>query len=124
MKQVSEFFEQLFSADGWPARWSCGNWSDFHGWFYIVSDLAIWAAYFVIPILLILFIKKKPSLPLPTVFWLFGTFILFSGLTHLIDAIIFWWPAYRLSAALRFITAMISWITVVAIYSTSLLHYR
>lgn len=116
MKQVSEFFEQLFSADGWPARWFCGNWSDFHGWFYIVSDLAIWAAYFVIPILLILFIKKKPSLPLPTVFWLFGTFILFSGLTHLIDAIIFWWPAYRLSAALRFITAVISWITVVAIY--------
>ena len=116
MKQVSEFFEELFSADGWPARWYCGNWSDFHGWFYIVSDLAIWAAYFVIPILLILFIKKKPSLPLPTVFWLFGAFILFCGLTHLIDAIIFWWPAYRLSAALRFITAVISWITVVAIY--------
>ena len=116
MKQVSEFFEQLFSVDGWPARWYYGNWSGFHGWLYIVSDLAIWAAYFIIPVLLIPFIKKKSSLPLPTVFWLFGAFILFCGLTHLFDAIIFWWPAYRLSAMLQFITAIISWITVIAIY--------
>jgi len=116
MEQITEFFEKLFSVASWPARWCCGNWTEFHGWLYIVSDLAIWAAYFVIPILLILFIKKKPSIPLPTVFWLFGAFILFCGLTHLIDAIIFWWPAYRLSAMLRFITATISWITVVAIY--------
>ncbi len=28
------------------------------------------------------------------------------------DAIIFWWPAYRLSALLRFITAMVSMATV------------
>lgn len=116
MKQIAEFFIELFSTADWPARWYCGIWTDFHGWLYIVSDLAIWAAYFVIPILLILFIKKKPSLPLPKVFWLFGAFILFCGLTHLIDAIIFWWPAYRLSALLRFITAIVSWITIFAIY--------
>lgn len=116
MNQIAEFFKELFSADDWPARWNCGNWTEFHGWLYIISDLAIWLAYFVIPVLLILFIKKKPSIPLPTVFWLFGAFILFCGLTHLMDAIIFWWPAYRLSASLRFLTAIISWITVVAIY--------
>lgn len=116
MNQIAEFFNELFSTADWPARWYCGIWTDFHGWLYIVSDLAIWAAYFVIPILLILFVKKKPSLPLPKVFWLFGAFILFCGLTHLIDAIIFWWPAYRLSALLRFITAVVSWITIFAIY--------
>lgn len=116
MEQITDFFEKLFSTADWPARWSCGTWTEFHGWLYVISDIAIWAAYFVIPILLILFIKKKPSLPLPTVFWLFGAFILFCGLTHLLDAIIFWWPAYRLSAILRSITAVISWITVVAIY--------
>ena len=116
MKQVSEFFEQLFRVDDWPARWYYGNWSGFHGWLYIVSDLAIWAAYFIIPVLLIPLIKKKSHLPLPTVFWLFGAFIIFCGLTHLFDAIIFWWPAYRLSAMLLFITAIISWITVITIY--------
>lgn len=116
MKPIAEFFNELFGAADWPARWYCGIWTDFHGWLYIVSDLAIWAAYFVIPILLILFVKKKPSLPLPKVFWLFGAFILFCGLTHLIDAIIFWWPAYKLSALLRFVTAVVSWITIFAIY--------
>jgi len=116
MEQITEFIEELFSADGWPARWYCGNWTEFHGWLYIISDLAIWAAYFVIPIFLIQFIRKKPGIPLPTVFWLFGAFILFCGLTHLMDAIIFWWPAYRLSAMLRFMTAVISWVTIFAIY--------
>jgi PAS domain S-box-containing protein len=116
MDQVTEFFERLFSADSWPARWHCGVWTDFHGWLYIFSDVAIWAAYFVIPFFLIQYLKKKPNIPLSGVFWLFGAFILFCGLTHLMDAIIFWWPNYRLSALIRFMTAVISWITVVAIY--------
>ena len=116
MEQITEFFEKLFRADSWPARWTCGTWTEFHGWLYICSDLAIWAAYFVIPIFLIQFIKKKPNIPLPSVFWLFGAFIVFCGLTHLMDAIIFWWPAYRLSAMLRFITAIVSWGTIVAMY--------
>ena len=116
MEQITEFFEKLFRADSWPARWTCGTWTEFHGWLYICSDLAIWAAYFVIPIFLIRFIKKKPNIPLPSVFWLFGAFIVFCGLTHLMDAITFWWPAYRLSAMLRFTTAIVSWGTIVAMY--------
>jgi len=116
MDQIFEFFEKLFRADSWPARWHCGRWTEFHGWLYIISDVAIWAAYFAIPFFLIRFVKKKPNIPLPSAFWLFGAFILFCGMTHLMDAIIFWWPDYRLSALIRFMTAAISWITVVAIY--------
>ena len=116
MEQITEFFLKLFSADSWPARWNCGTWTEFHGWLYIFSDMAIWAAYFVIPFFLFRFIKKRSNIPLPTVFWLFGAFILFCGITHLMDAILFWWPAYRLSAFIRFMTAVISWITVLAIY--------
>ena len=33
------------------------------------------------------------------------------GSTHLIDAIIFSWPPYRLSALIRFLTAIISLLT-------------
>ena len=116
MEQIYEFFGKLFQAEGWPARWHCGTWTAFHGWLYICSDVAIWAAYFVILVFLIHYIKKKPNVPLSNVFWLFGAFILFCGLTHLIDAILFWWPAYRLSAMLRFITAVISWLTIAVIY--------
>ncbi|MBC7968230.1 MAG: PAS domain S-box protein, partial [Fuerstia sp.] len=49
------------------------------------------------------------------VFVLFGAFILLCGTTHLMEAIIFWWPAYRLAGVLKFITALISWGTVVAL---------
>jgi len=115
MNQVVDFFERLFKVDSWPPRWHCGYWSDFHGWLYIISDLAIWAAYFAIPTFLFFFIRKKKDVPLPKILWLFLAFILLCGITHLIDAIIFWWPAYRISAAFRFITAVVSWITVVSI---------
>ncbi|MDB5272228.1 MAG: histidine kinase [Chitinophagaceae bacterium] len=115
MKQVIDFFEKLFLADSWPPRWYCGEWTSFHGWLYICSDLAIWLAYFAIPILLIKFVTQKRDVPLPSVFWLFGAFILLCGLTHAMDASMFWWPAYRLNGLIRFITACVSWLTVLAL---------
>jgi chemotaxis family two-component system sensor kinase Cph1 len=114
MNEVIDFFQKLFDTSDWPPRWHCGNWTDFHGWLYIISDLTIWAAYFAIPILLFLIILKRPNTPFPKVFWLFIAFILLCGSTHLIDAIIFWWPAYRLSALLKFLTALVSFFTVIA----------
>jgi chemotaxis family two-component system sensor kinase Cph1 len=114
--QVAEFFGNLFSTADWPARWHCGTWSDFHGWLYIISDLGIWASYFAIPILLLILVRKKKDIPFNKIFLLFIAFILLCGLTHLIDAAIFWWPAYRLSALIRFITALVSISAVYALY--------
>lgn len=116
MEQIIDFFSNLFGTESWPPRWHCGMWTDFHGWLYICSDLAVWAAYFVIPVFLIKLIKQRPGIPFPSAFWLFAAFILFCGLTHLMDAIIFWWPAYRLSALIRFCTAGISWATIIALF--------
>lgn len=112
MEQVKDFFIKLFLADNWPARWVCGEWSSFHGWLYITSDIAIWLAYFVIPAIIIFFIQKRHNLPFLPVFWLFGAFIILCGSTHLIDALMFWWPGYRLSALLRMLTALVSLATV------------
>lgn len=114
--QVKGFFANIFDTSQWPPRWHCGTWTDFHGWLYIASDLAIWAAYFAIPFLLFRIINKRRDIPFPKVIWLFIAFILLCGSTHLIDAIIFWWPAYRLSALVRFITAVVSILTVFALY--------
>jgi chemotaxis family two-component system sensor kinase Cph1 len=114
--QVKEFFVGLFDTNDWPARWHCGSWTDFHGWLYIVSDLLIWGAYFAIPFLLFKIIAKRKDIPFPKVFWLFIAFILLCGTTHLIDAIIFWWPAYRVSALLRFATGVVSIFTVFVLY--------
>lgn len=115
MDQFVEFFVHLFDTADWPARWVCGKWSEFHGWLYIYSDIAIWLAYFIIPVIIIWFIQHKPNIQFLPVFWLFGAFIILCGTTHLIDALIFWWPAYRLSALLRFLTAVVSFTTVIAL---------
>ncbi|MEJ7560032.1 MAG: ATP-binding protein [Pedobacter sp.] len=106
--QVADFFSKIFDTDDFPARWHCGNWTDFHGWLYILSDLAIWGAYFAIPILLFRVLRKRKDVPVNRVILLFLAFVFLCGLTHLIDAVLFWWPAYRLSALLRLATAVVS----------------
>lgn len=110
--QIATFFQGLFDTNQWPARWYCGNWSDFHGWLYIVSDLLIWSAYFLIPTFLIRLVLIRKDFPFPKALWMFGAFILFCGTTHFIDALMFWVPVYRLSALVRFMTAVVSLSTV------------
>ena len=116
--QLADFFYKIFNTTDWPARWHCGQWTDFHGWLYIFSDVFIWAAYFAIPVLLFSIVKKRKDIPFSRIFWLFIAFIMLCGTTHLVDAIIFWWPAYRLSALIRFATAIVSVFTVYALYKT------
>ena len=115
MNEIIDFFQKLFDTADWPPRWVCGKWSDFHGWLYIGSDVTIWLAYFIIPVVIIWFVQKRPNVPFLPVFWLFAAFIIFCGATHILDAIIFWWPAYRLSALIKFLTAIISFATVFAL---------
>jgi signal transduction histidine kinase len=112
MNQVLEFFQKLFETADWPPRWHCGNWTEFHGWLYIVSDLLIWSAYFAIPIFILRFLTRKTNLQFTRTYFLFAAFILACGSTHLLDAVTFWFPAYRLNALVRFVTGIISWVTV------------
>ena len=109
-----DFWRRLFDDAGFIPRWQCGEWTDAHGWLHIGSDLAIWAAYLAIPCVLAYFAARRPDFPFRKVMWLFGAFILACGTTHLMEAVIFWWPAYRLAGALKLLTAIISWCTVLA----------
>ena len=112
MDQIVDFFKGLFSTHLWPARWHCGLWSDFHGWLYITSDLMIWSAYFAMPLIIVSYISRKKNSKFLPVYFLFAAFILACGTTHLLDAITFWYPMYRLNALVRFVTGVISWVTV------------
>jgi two-component system, chemotaxis family, sensor kinase Cph1 len=113
MDQIIEFFKGLFSHDEWPPRWECGYWSDFHGWLYIVSELMVWTAYFLIPLIIInYFYKKRSTIRFRRVYLLFATFILLCGSTHFIDALMFWIPMYRFNAVVRLATGIVSLFTV------------
>ncbi|GAA3995456.1 hypothetical protein GCM10022408_02420 [Hymenobacter fastidiosus] len=113
--QVQEFFTHLLDPAGWPPRWHCGRWTDFHGWVYIIADLLVWAAYAAIPFLLVQFIRKRADVPFDRLFWLFALFIVACGSTHLLDAVMFYLPVYRLSALVKVFTAVASWGTVFAL---------
>ena len=110
-----EFFSHLFDTSGFPPRWQCGTWSPAHAWLHILSDLAIWSAYFTIPVILVYFVLRRRDVPFPSIFWLFGAFILACGTTHLMEAIIFWHPLYRLAGLIKLLTAIVSWGTVLAL---------
>lgn len=108
--------ELLFDTSDFPARWHCGHWTPVHGWFHIISDIAIAAAYSVIPVALAgYWWLKRGELAFPRLFWLFAAFILSCGGTHVVEAIIFYHPIYRFSALLKVTTALASWATVIAL---------
>ena len=109
------FFTELFDTSDFPRRWDCGSWTPGLGWLHILSDLGVWSAYLAIPCILVYFVLRKKDMPFRAIFWLFGAFILACGTTHLMEAIIFWWPAYRLAGLIKLFTAIVSWATVIAL---------
>jgi signal transduction histidine kinase len=77
------------------------------------------AAYFAIPFLLFKILVNRRDFPFPSLIWLFIAFIILCGTTHLIDAVLFWWPAYRVSGLLRSATGVVSIFTVAILYKIS-----
>jgi PAS domain S-box-containing protein len=110
-----DLLSRLFDTSGFPRRWDCGRWTEAHGWLHILSDLGVWSAYLAIPIVLGFFIVRRKDLPFRGIFVLFGMFIFACGTTHLMEAIIFWWPAYPLAGLIKLLTALVSWTTVFAL---------
>jgi len=110
-----EFLGNLFNTSGFPPRWHCGSWSAGHGWLHIVSDVAIFGAYVAIPCVLAFFVMRRKDIPFPRILWLFVAFIFACGFGHLVEAIIFWQPVYRFAGVVKFVTAVVSWGTVIAL---------
>ena len=97
------------------AEHSVGGWSEWFVWLHIVSDALICLAYLTIPIGLFYLVRRRRDVPFPGLFWLFGGFILLCGLTHLLAALVPYHSFYRLQGALKLLTALASWATVVAL---------
>lgn len=103
-----EFFRKLFDTEGFPPRWYCGDWPTYLGWMHIIADVTIFLAYAAIPVSLAVVVYRRRDLPHARVWVLFAAFILSCGITHLIEASLFYQPWYRLSALFKVITATVS----------------
>jgi len=117
MNQVLDFLINLFKYSDFHPFWKNGSWTDFHGWLYIVSDLLVWSSYFILPVLIIRYVRKQgKKVHFNGLYVLFASFILVSGATYLIDALMFWVPLFRVGAVMRLATGIISWVTVFYVF--------
>ncbi len=80
-------------------------------WLHVISDGLITLSYYCIPVVLIYFIRKNRDLPFNRIFWMFGTFILACGTTHLMEIWNVWHGSYLLAGIVKGITALVSVIT-------------
>lgn len=113
MSEATDFLINLFRSSDFRPLWQIGSWTSFHGWLYIVSDLLIWSAYFVIPLIILIYVyRQRQKIHYNGLYILFAAFILLSGATYLLDAVMFWVPLFRVSAFMRLATGVISWVTI------------
>jgi chemotaxis family two-component system sensor kinase Cph1 len=106
---VADPLSWLLETRFWVPRWHCGDWSLALGWCNILGDAGIALVYYVIPFLVWRLLCKRPELApqMNVVRWAM-LFVVACGTTHVLDAAMFWWPAYRLNCLSRAATALIS----------------
>jgi signal transduction histidine kinase len=115
-----EQLSKLFDPTGFVPRRACGRLGEEPLLVETLryADLAIWLAYLAIPTVILVFLYRKRTIPFQAIFLLFVAFILSCGFSHFVEAILIETPVYRLSAVVKVATALVSWITVLALIPT------
>ena len=109
---MDEFLSKLFSSDFMP-HGSCYFWQPQIVWLHAISDSLIAFSYYLIPVVLVYFVRKRRDLPFNWMFVLFGVFIFACGKTHLMEVWTLWHGTYRLSGVIKAFTAAASLATLV-----------
>ncbi|MET0384082.1 MAG: PAS domain S-box protein [Burkholderiaceae bacterium] len=102
--------------NGYLPHGVCFAWSPFLLWGMVLADMVIAAAYFSIPLGILVFFRQRPEATFKRVATLFSVFILACGITHLSDVWTIWRPDYVLQVAAKWFTAIFSVITAVAVW--------
>lgn len=113
---MSSVIEYLFGAASFVPHGYCLLWRPDLVALHAVSDMLIALAYFAIPVGLWYFARRRPDLQFRGVFYLFATFIMLCGLTHLIGLITLWAPIYGLQGLVKAATAGISLVSAYALW--------
>jgi signal transduction histidine kinase len=109
---MGEFIRKLFSQDFMPHGY-CYLWQPGIVWLHATSDSLIALSYYLIPLVLIYFVRKRTDLPFNWIFVMFGIFILACGTTHIMEVWTLWHGVYRLSGVIKAFTAVVSATTAV-----------
>ncbi|HET9642572.1 MAG TPA: PAS domain S-box protein [Burkholderiaceae bacterium] len=99
----------------WPApegllpQGDCFTWNPALLWLTVTGDAVIALSYLSIPLALTAYLfRKGPALRTDrVVLALFSLFIFAGGITHVMDIVTVWWPAYWISAFAKLVTAVV-----------------
>jgi PAS domain S-box-containing protein len=113
---LTSLIRWLFDPSGLTPHGFCLLWEPGLIWTSALADLAVGAAYFTIPVVLVAFVRRRRDVAFQPLFWLFAAFILLCGVTHWLDLVTLWVPAYGAQAVAKAATAIVSMATVVALW--------
>ncbi len=109
------FWDSLLTSHSFIPHGHCYLWKPELVWLNVTSDAAIALAYFSIPTVLVMLIRKRKDLPFSWIFGLFGLFIVACGTGHILNIWTLWYPTYWLSTAEKLLTALVSVTTAVVL---------
>src|SRR5882724_12735178 len=112
---MREFLIRLLSSDFMP-HGHCYLWKPEIVWLHAISDGTITLAYYLIPLALLYFVRKRKDLPFNWIFLMFGIFIFGCGTTHLMEVWTLWHGTYRLAGVIKAITALASVATALLLF--------
>jgi two-component system sensor histidine kinase UhpB len=115
-KQVMKALTDLISTQGFLPHGYCFAWSPDLLWTYVAADTLIGLSYYSIPVALIYFVSRRKGARYNWMFVMFGAFIFACGTTHFLSMINIWQPIYWIDAVVRWITALLSVATAVALW--------
>lgn len=102
-----EFFDKLFQNDFMP-HGHCYFWEPGILWMNVIGDSITAFSYYLIPLILLVFIKKRQDIKFRFIFAAFALFIVACGTTHIIAVVSVWNPYYRIEGLVKVITAVVS----------------
>ncbi|MGH8618846.1 MAG: diguanylate cyclase [Burkholderiales bacterium] len=106
----------LFSRQGFLPHGDCLAWAPDLLRALVISDLLIALSYYSIPVALLYFVRRHRDLSFNWIFVLISAFIIANGTTHLLAVLNVWQPFYRLDAAFRVLTAVLSVVTAILLW--------
>ena len=89
-----------------------------HGylWVHVVSDAVIGFSYYSISLALLILVRKRRDIRLAWIYVMFSAFIFACGTTRFIALWAIWNPSYGLEAAVKALTAVVSFVAAVLLW--------
>jgi signal transduction histidine kinase/CheY-like chemotaxis protein len=113
---VISYFHNLLSAHGYAPHGYCLLWQPELIWTHVISDAVTALAYFTIPVVLIVLVRKRGDIAFGWIFFCFAAFILACGATHVLSIITLWLPIYGVQALVKLFTALVSVATALVVW--------